>query len=113
MSHGTVVIPEKVHSIAMEQRWGRSIWVDKTSVGWRSKGGKYLYQEGLVSARGWRGPLLFISIAQPWQNVETMRHDRWIMLQYDREHGSVITFKSDRFDVTFSDGGSVRFYAGR
>lgn len=58
MSHGTVVIPEKVHSIAMEQRWGRSIWVDKTSVGWRSEGGKYLYQEGLVSARGWRGPLL-------------------------------------------------------
>ena len=40
MSHGTVVIPEKVHSIAMEQRWGRSIWVDKTSVGWRSKGWK-------------------------------------------------------------------------
>jgi hypothetical protein len=112
MAEGKMQIPPKVYSIAEERGWGGSVWIDKTSVPWYSQAGRYVYRDGLVTTAGWRGPLLFIRVAQPWREVATMRHGRRITLRYDRDHGSVITYKSGRFDFTFVDGSSAGFYVG-
>jgi hypothetical protein len=112
MAEGKMQIPPKVYSIAEERGWGGSVWIDKTSVPRYSQAGRYVYRDGLVTTAGWRGPLLFIRVAQPWREVATMRHGRRITLRYDRDHGSVITYKSGRFDFTFVDGSSAGFYVG-
>jgi hypothetical protein len=112
MAEGKMQIPPKAYSIAEERGWGGSAWIDKTSVPRYSQAGSYVYLGGLVTTAGWRGPLLFIRVAQPWREVATMRHGRRITVRYDRDHGSVITYKSERFDFTFVDGSSAGFYVG-
>ena len=73
----------------------------------------YLYEEGVVSTAGWRGPLLRIRAVQGWSEVRLLRHELRVWVVYDRDHGSVITYHSDRFVVTSANGRSVKFAIGQ
>lgn len=106
-------IPPIVAAIAVERDWGKSIWIDMTSAVPTSHAWRYLFEEGVVIARGWRGPLLFVRVAQRWSDATTVRHSFLRYVNHDRAHGSVITHRSDRFDLTFADGSSAGFYVGQ
>jgi hypothetical protein len=81
VAEGKIQIPLKVHLIAEGRGWGGSVWIDKAAVPRASQAGSYVYRDGLVTAAGWRGPLLFIRVAQPWREVATMRHGRRIAVR--------------------------------
>jgi hypothetical protein len=105
-------MPQKVAAIAAERDWGEPIWIDMTSALPSSQAWRYLFEEGVAIAAGWRGPLLFVRVAQRWSDAAKVRHSWLLYAGYDEAHGSVISHKSDRFDITFRDGKSARFYVG-
>lgn len=106
----TVVIPEKVRSAARERDLGGCAWIDATSARpwWQAR--DYVYEQGMVSVGGWRGRLLRVRPARRWEDVATLRHRFRVLYRYDRDIGSVVVHRSDRFDVRFADGGKVGFY---
>jgi hypothetical protein len=106
-------VPPKVAAIAVDRDWGKSIWMDMTSAVPSSQAWRYLFEEGVVIARGWRGPLLFVRVAQRWSDAAKIRHSFLLYVNHDRARGSVITHRSDRFDFTFADGSSAGFYVGQ
>ncbi len=110
---GMARIPQKVSAIAAERDWGNPIWIDQTSAVPSSRAWRYLFEEGVVIAWGWRGPLLSVRVAQRWSDAAKVRHGWLLFVGYDRAHGSVITHRSDRFDLTFADGSSAGFYIGQ
>jgi hypothetical protein len=113
MTQGVVVIPPKVREIAVERDWTGPVWSDPLLNLPYSQAGTYLYQEGLVAAAGWRGPLLSITVVKPWREVTTLRHGWSRNLAHDLELGSVVLFTDDTFDVKFADGTSAGFSIGR
>jgi hypothetical protein len=59
-------MPKKVSVIASERAWGEPIWIDMTSAVPSSHAWRYLFEEGVAIAAGWRGPLLFVRVVASW-----------------------------------------------